>query len=498
MKDDTGAFIYPRNFRGSLLMRANGAEGLAITLLRGLPGTPMPSYRLPREDLWALAYYVRSLTERREAAAAPDEGGVRHIVLTGVADPGVWTEDRVEVGYRGRAAASPAQIVLREGEEVHLELRSADVTHAFYSPGLGIGPVEIYPGYLASFRFTAPGPGEYEYFCINMCGHCHFTMTGTIRVVSGDAEIRIDAPAHQCDDIHEAASSLPSDASPIDRGKALYRKRGCWTCHGDVGQGGVANVNALPTGQVPALDRLAESLMLWGPAKKEEGEAIASWLQKDKRDRPELADTDSFLRQYERVARSIQEGRVTPPKNPDGPEPPRQMPSMEARLTPKEVDAVMAYLIDLYDFDKLPSSIRQPISFDHRLHIEDLGVDCMNCHETVLEDQRSGIPANETCEGCHDPADLDESTSAELRKVLDHLKRQVEIPWKRIHDLPTHTAFSHSRHVTGGNVECVQCHGDLARHATPQPRPAFNLEMNWCVDCHEQREASLACRSCHP
>jgi hypothetical protein len=106
MKDDTGAFIYPRNFKGSLLMRAESADGLAITLLRGLPGTPMPSYRLPREDLWALVYYVRSLAERQEQAAAPVQtSNVRHIVLTGVADPGVWTEATVEVGYRGRATA---------------------------------------------------------------------------------------------------------------------------------------------------------------------------------------------------------------------------------------------------------------------------------------------------------------------------------------------------------------------------------------------------------
>jgi hypothetical protein len=173
-------------------------------------------------------------------------------------------------------------------------------------------------------------------------------------------------------------------------------------------------------------------------------------------------------------------------------------PRLEARLTPKQVDVVMAYLIDLYDFDDASAPIAQPISFNHQLHVEDLEAECMDCHETVLEDQRSGIPVNETCEGCHDPADVDESTSAELRKVLDHLERQVEIPWKRIHDLPIHTAFSHSRHVSGGNVDCVQCHGDLARHATPPPRPAFNLKMNWCLDCHEQREASLDCRSCHP
>ncbi len=497
MKDDTGAYIYPRNFRDSLLMRAQRTEGLVLTLLRGLPGTPMPSYPLPGDDLWALAYYVQSLLERPERAAPPREpGGVRHIVLTGVADPGVWTEEAVEVGYSGRATVSPAQIVIREGEEVHLELRSADVTHAFYSPELGIGPLEVYPGFPASLRFTAPGPGEYDYFCTNMCGHCHFTMKGTIRVMPAGAKPLAEAPVDACEDIHEAAAPLPSGMPLVEQGKALYRKRGCWTCHGDNGQGRVANVNALPSGVVPPLDGLAASLILSGPTEADV-RAVSRWLQQDKRGAPDVADSDSFLRQYERATRSIREGQVTPPQNPDGPEPPLQMPAMEARLTPKEVDAVMSYLIDLYDVEKASPPIRQPIAFNHQLHVEELEIECMDCHESVLEDRRSGIPSNETCEGCHDPTDVDESTSAELRKVLDHLDKQVEVPWQKIHDLPDHTTFSHSRHVTGGKIECVQCHGDLAKHPTPPPRPAFNLKMSWCLDCHEQREASLDCRSCH-
>lgn len=497
MKDDTGAFIYPRNFKQSLLMRAESAEGLVLTLLRGLPGTPMPSYPLPGEDLWALAYHVQSLVERPERAAPPREpGGIRHIVLTGVADPGVWTEDSVELGYLGRANASPAQIVIQEGEEVHLELRSADVTHAFYSPGLGIGPVEVYPGYPASFRFVAPTPGDYDYFCTNMCGHCHFTMKGTLRVMPAGAKPLANAPMYQCEDIHEAVSSLPPGASLIEQGKALYRKRGCWTCHGDKGQRGVANVNALPTGKVPAVDRLAESLILWGPTETDL-DVVLEWLQQDKRGAPELADADSFLRQYERATRSIREGQLTPPKNPAGSAPPLQMPAMEARLTPREVDAVMAYLIDLYDPAQASPPISQPIAFNHQLHLEDLEMECMDCHESVLEDRRAGIPGIEICADCHDPGDLDDSTSAELAKVLDHVERQAEIPWKRINDIPGHSTFSHNQHVAGGSLECVQCHGDFGRHATPPPRPAFNRKMSWCLDCHERREKSLDCHSCH-
>lgn len=501
MKDDTGAFIYPRNFETGLFMRGTSDSDIALTIIRGLPGTPMPSYVMPPEDLWALVDYVRSLAEHGEDVTSPDMPGVdRVITLTGVADPGVWTEDTVAVGYRGPAAVEPARIVLREGEEVLLELKSADATHSFYSPELGIGPVEIYPGHSRTIRFKAPAPGEYEYFCMVLCGHCHFSMKGTLRVVADGVEPPAeDMPAH-CAPVEELFEA-PAATSVIEKGKALYRKMACGECHGEQGRGGIENFNALPAGEVPALDHLVESLMVWSP-ERNEVQALLDSLEEglsvfELVDDPPFVNFESFLRRYESISQTLREGRVTPPKDPSGPSPPLQMPAWEARLSAGEMDALVAYLVSLYDWAE-PNPVQQVVAFNHQLHIEDVGYECVDCHQQVTEASAAGIPTNDACFDCHDPEEtIDEMTSPALASLTRYLQQDTEIPWKRVNRLPEHTTFSHARHVGAGNLDCAACHGDMSQLATPPERPAYKLTMAWCLDCHQQEEATDDCRACH-
>jgi mono/diheme cytochrome c family protein len=51
---------------------------------------------------------------------------------------------------------------------------------------------------------------------------------------------------------------IPALMSPIDRGKAVYKKYGCAGCHGPNGQGGVPNPNAKTAQQVPSVKFVAE------------------------------------------------------------------------------------------------------------------------------------------------------------------------------------------------------------------------------------------------
>lgn len=500
MRDDTGAYIYARNFQSSLFRRGKSHTGIALTILRGLPGTPMPGFALPDEDLWPLVDFVRSLAGEGDETPPLPAGVDRFITLTGIAEGGVWTEESVQVGAtRGRAWA-PARIVLRQGEEVLLTLKSADVTHRFYSPALGIGPVEVYPGYPRSVRFKAPAPGEYEYFCTQMCGPCHFTMTGSILVMAASTEESARAEPKHCSAIVE----VPADGSVVEQGKALFRKMGCRDCHGEEGRGGVENLNALPVGKVPALASLAENLMFWSPTESEvqavlellesRGDLHAAAID------PPFARYEIFLRQYDSVRQSIRQGRVTPERSVRGPQPPLQMPAWEARLTSAEIDAIVAYLISLYDWD-LPDPIQQHIAFNHRLHIEDAALECTDCHANVMAGPRAGFPPQAFCVDCHDPEYLSEQEIAELRPRLatltKHLQGVETIRWKQVHKLPEHVTFSHARHVKQAGLDCVLCHGDLARLESPPPRPAFRLNMNWCLDCHRQRQATDDCRACH-
>jgi cytochrome c oxidase cbb3-type subunit 2 len=501
MTDDTGAFLYPRDLNHAFLLRGGSARELALTVTRGLPGTPMPAYDLSAEELWPLVRYVESVVNRDDVVtpSAPS-GDARTVTLTGVADPGVWTEDEIELGYRGPATVAPARVILHEGEDVLLILKSADVTHRFYSPELGLGPIEVYPGRPRTVRFRAPAAGNYEFFCTSLCGHCHYSMRGSVRVVAADAkpvlETETEIAPHHC----AYVGDLPNRVSVVAKGEAIFRRMQCGECHGAAGRGGVENVNALPTGKVPALERLAESLMFWGP-REGDVSTIVDLLgegvdPRSARRHAPFAHYDEFLEQYDLFHQIVLEGRFTPPKDPAGPEPPLQMPAFQARLRPDEIDAVLAYLLSLSEGQKL-ETVEQPISFNHALHVVDAGLSCGDCHRGG-QGGSLGLPRNVVCQDCHGPDDLEAESSADLVELIRSFERELEIPWVRVHRLADQVRFSHPRHVDVAGLSCERCHGDISTLDRPPAAPFFRQRMSWCLDCHRERDASEDCRACHP
>ena len=52
--------------------------------------------------------------------------------------------------------------------------------------------------------------------------------------------------------------NIPALMTPLDRGKAVFKKYGCAGCHGQNGQGGVPNPNAKTAQQVPGLKFVSE------------------------------------------------------------------------------------------------------------------------------------------------------------------------------------------------------------------------------------------------
>ena len=77
----------------------------------------------------------------------------------------------------------PSRIVVSEGEELELRLRSDDTIHGFRLVGQGTN-LEIPKrghGYAVA-RFTASRPGRYTFECNRLCGAGHNFMRGTIVV----------------------------------------------------------------------------------------------------------------------------------------------------------------------------------------------------------------------------------------------------------------------------------------------------------------------------
>ena len=141
----------------------------------------------------------------------------------------------------------------------------------------------------------------------------------------------------------------------------------------------------------------------------------------------------------------------------------------------------------------LSGSHPQPIQYNHSVHIES-GLDCETCHTGSRTEVRATLPGIETCLMCHSDAMTE---SAEEEKLLAVAAAGEELVWTQITHVPRHVYFSHRRHVGLGQLECAECHGPMETLTEPPRRPFRVLDMDACMDCHEQREVRNDCNDCH-
>jgi len=149
----------------------------------------------------------------------------------------------------------------------------------------------------------------------------------------------------------------------------------------------------------------------------------------------------------------------------------------------------------------------QPVSFSHKVHAGELGMDCRFCHNMAEKSWFSNVPAASTCMKCHstvlaeDPRlapvrdsfyGEDTNRDGELQADEDKNKNgkndRSPIPWVQIHKTPDYVYFDHSVHVTRG-ISCVKCHGrvdqmDEVRHDKP-------LSMAFCLECHRNAHENV-------
>ena len=270
--------------------------------------------------------------------------------LTGVARNGIWTLDKVNGHNYWWEEFTPAQIHVDKGDEVVLRFQSADVTHRFYLPELNIGPVEVVPGHTEIVSFRAEKEGAFKYYCTSMCGDCHFYMQGWI-LVGPDAVIPVNDEKAAC--AHENVEELIPE-NMLEKGKFLYSNLGCMTCHGNDGIGGIENYN-YAGGLIPAHANLAEKFFL---EDEDEIDAFVDLLTHD----IDLNSIDGIpedipqfrisLVQYNAAKELIRIGKHCAKLDENLAEPPLQMPSWDVWLPDNDIDAVIAYLLTLYDWDE--------------------------------------------------------------------------------------------------------------------------------------------------
>lgn len=128
---------------------------------------------------------------------------------------------------------------------------------------------------------------------------------------------------------------------------------------------------------------------------------------------------------------------------------------------------------------------QQPVPFDHRLHVDELGINCVYCHTSVETSAHSTVPPTSTCMNCHTAVQRE---SPKLELVRSSYENGVSIEWIRIHRLPDYAFFNHSRHINAG-IDCASCHGEVERQGVvSQKKP---LTMGWCLDCHRDPDSHV-------
>ena len=127
----------------------------------------------------------------------------------------------------------------------------------------------------------------------------------------------------------------------------------------------------------------------------------------------------------------------------------------------------------------------QPVAFSHAIHVDQVGMDCRYCHNTVEKSWFSNVPTAVVCMNCHTQVLKD---SPKLELVRESAATGRPIPWVQVHKVPDYVYFNHSVHVNRG-VSCLECHGQI--HKMDEVQHAQPLSMSFCLDCHRDPAARL-------
>lgn len=133
----------------------------------------------------------------------------------------------------------------------------------------------------------------------------------------------------------------------------------------------------------------------------------------------------------------------------------------------------------------------QPIPFSHRLHVTSKQINCFFCHQYATQSSNPGIPSVEKCVLCHQ---VIATQFPPIAQVLDYYDKGQSIPWVRVNRLADFVQFSHQAHLTS-RIDCSRCHGNVK--GMDRIKQANKFDMNFCITCHWENNASATCYACH-
>lgn len=145
--------------------------------------------------------------------------------------------------------------------------------------------------------------------------------------------------------------SVEGPMTLLEIGKKTYQLY-CRSCHGLDGEGDVKNPN-YQNDVIPALNLVAERMFLF---EREDADVIIDAIEQfgdlnKAEPKPDVMRYQVVLAQYNAIREVVINGNPAAKLKPDGPSP-FNMPSWQKSIPEDEINAVIAYLISLYDFEE--------------------------------------------------------------------------------------------------------------------------------------------------
>jgi len=184
------------------------------------------------------------------------------------------------------------------------------------------------------------------------------------------------------------------------------------------------------------------------------------------------------------------------------------------------VGLVASLVVGWIVFPKLLySRKKQPIDFNHVIHVETVDEGCESCHFFREDGTFSGIPKLEQCTDCHEEAQGEDPN--EIKFVEEYVAKEKEVPWLIYSRQPDCVFFSHVAHVKMAKMDCATCHGPVgeSEHSkvyeknriTGYSRDIWGknisgfkkntydrMKMDDCAQCHEKETGDKgSCFQCH-
>ena len=135
----------------------------------------------------------------------------------------------------------------------------------------------------------------------------------------------------------------------------------------------------------------------------------------------------------------------------------------------------------------------QPIEFPHNIHFGKQIACTEYCHEGVSTGAVAGLPSVRTCMICHNTIATDRPR---IQRITEMRSKGLDLTWQRVYGYTeqAHVKFNHAPHIRA-NFGCATCHGNIKDQTVAQLN--VDLNMGFCVNCHNEKKASVDCLTCH-